>query len=580
MLRIFIPLLAVCAVLCASAFTPFPSLAAKPGGEAASTAPVSPKDFRFSAPIIPESSDASGATGVPGVTNGTAKQPAPSGNTAGINGTEKDTAPSGSPVHTNATVPESALAGSAGANATAQGGSGGAAAPAATSAALAPEGVLFRVALPPEVFLYSALPRKDGADISVSNADGRSLPFSMRQPDRREVRASSTVDKLYPLWGKPQSAPEDLFVSFSLDAQGRIVPRLSGGQNVNEAPKGQELKGYIIPLPDADMPISYMTFAWDKGADSTVQFTLQTGDDLKSWRTLVSRAALVRFDGPDGALESSQISLNGARADKYLRIIFDQGMAPARMYSVSVEQWSSVRMLQDYGPVSARLAPAQAATDKQPAVVAGLEYSLAVPNLAHIDVDPSDFLHGGLSLDSLQLYAPKPGQYASVKVFTREDGKSPWRYLGDYTFFAVVRGGELVQSKPLPLGGRHVAQIRFESTSEGRALPEDMLISVTYIPQELYFLTQGPAPYMLAWSGKRPGLRDDAGISVLMSQGGDIMPAILGSIHDSPPSKPQDPPYDWAKGNWLKFVLWGLLGLGVLLLGGMALKLAKSMKTD
>lgn len=450
-----------------------------------------------------------------------------------------------------------------------------------------PEGSLVQLLLPPQVFLESL--RGDGADLCVFNAEGKALPFVTRHQERHEVRNVVSVDKFYPLWGKAQAAPEDLSLSFALDAQGRIVPRLSGGKSLEEAPQGQELKGYVIPLPDQGMPVASINFDWDKGQDNTVQFTLQTGDDLKNWRTLLHRGSLVRFDGPDGVLDSSQISLNNARAGKYLRLLFDEGLAPARMHSLGLEQWTSVRPLEQYGPLTGSINPEKAASEKQKARPAGLEFDLAKPDsLPACGLFPGGTREeaaalardnrGSIVVDALQIAEPKPGQYASVRVLTRRNDEEHWAYLGDYTFFAIMRGDELIESKPMPLGGRHVGQIRLEAVSANRALPEELPLSLTYIPVELYFLAQGPGPYSLAWKGER-AVPEDKGISLFLAQQGKDMPhATLGGTEVLAGSAPEPVPYDWGSGNWLKFILWGLLALGVLLLGGMAMSLARNMK--
>ena len=451
------------------------------------------------------------------------------------------------------------------------------------------EGTLVQLILPPQVFLESL--RGDGADLCVFNAEGKALPFATRHLERHEVRNIVSVDKLYPLWGKAQAEPEDLSLSFALDAQGRIVPKLSGGRNLDEAPQGQELKGYIIPMPEQGMPVASINFAWDRGQDNTVQFTLQTGDDLKNWRTLLHRGSLVRFDGPDGVLESSQVSLNSARAGKYLRLLFDEGLAPERIHSLSLEQWTSVRPLKEFGPLVGTVNPAKPASEKPQERIAGLEFAAAKPyGTASWDIFPGAtqeeaFLFardnmGSIVVDAIQMADPRPGQYASVRVLTRRNDSESWRYLGDYTFFAITRGDELIQSKPMPLGGRPVGQIRLEPVSPGRALPEDVTLSLTYIPVELYFLAQGPGPYTLAWKGER-AVPEDNGLALFLAQQDKDMPrATLGMTEVLSGPAPEPAPYDWGSGNWLKFVLWGLLALGVLLLGGMALNLARSMKKN
>ena len=427
------------------------------------------------------------------------------------------------------------------------------------------EGALYRVELPPVVLLGTS--RDDGMDMGVFNAQDKSIPFAVRSRGWADTRTTHTLTSLYPLWGKPHSSTDDLVVSFTLDADSRLVPKITGGKEV-AAPEGQELKGYVIPLPEEGIPASSMSFVWEKGQENTVQFTVQTSNDLRGWHTLLARAALVRFDGPDGPLESSAISLNGLRLGKYVRLLFDDGMSPAAISKITLEQWSSARQSAVYGPVQPVLDPEVRATAKTAYRAPGLVYSL--PQNADGN--------GSLPSESLHLAEAKAGQYAAVKVFTRRTKDAPWRFMGNHTFFAIMRGDTLLQSKPLALDGQQLGEVRLEAQAGNGSLPEGLALSVSYTPQDLYFLAQGQGPYSLVWNGKRSVPRDSSGIFTLAAQGGDVQSAALGAIQSpSPAANPKEAGALFQEGT-LQYILWGVLGVGVLLLGGMALSLARRMR--
>ncbi len=446
------------------------------------------------------------------------------------------------------------------------------------------EGTLYRVFLPPKVLLTSL--RGDGRDLCVFNAEGKVVPFGLRVRERENTLSTHKITSLYPLWGKPQSGSEDLIVSFTLDEQSRLVPAVSGGKGLHSAPEGQELKGYVAPAPQEGILAASLTFVWTKGTENTVQFILQTGDDLKSWRTVASRASLVRFDGPDGPLESSSVQLGGARLGKYLRLLFEKGMAPADISAIEVEEWSSVRTVETFGPVNSHAVPEHQADARIPYSAAALEFFLpealaprspaaqngasgGAPGLAGVE-------KGALQVESLQLAGARPGEYAKVRILTRPGPDYSWQRQGEFTFFAVMRKDELLTNNPFPLGGQRVGQIRFEASQWGKALPESLRLDLTYVPVDLYFLAQGKGPYTLAWHGEQAVSGDDAGVFSLLSQT-EAEPASLQFLAASPVSAPAAPaaPENSGMGRYL---VWAALAAGVLLLGIMALQLARSMR--
>lgn len=431
----------------------------------------------------------------------------------------------------------------------------------------AQQGVIYRFELPPEVQL--ALQREDGTDLGLFNADGKALPFSLRRRSAQEVQTTHTIDKLYPLWGKAKSNDgEELIVSFTLDEKSRLVPKVTGsGQNT--VPSGQELKGYIAPVPEGTL-VGSLNFEWVKGAEDTVQFRLQTGDDLRTWTTLAPRVSLVRFDGPGGPLESSTLTLDNRRLGKFIRILFEPGMAPASMSAITMVQSASTKAQKSFGPLSPSVVAEQKATPTSLYQPAGLEYALGADQGAN----------GSLSLDSMQLAQARPGQFAAVKVFTRPYAKASWSYAGTHTFFAVTRGSGLVESPPLSLNGRNVGQIRLEAAKAGTALPTDLFLAVNYTPVDAHTLVQGSAPYTLAYAGKRKGPAEDSSLLSLVAGGGDTHNATLSAPRV--PANVQAAASATAKAatdeGAMNYVLWGVLGAGVLLLGGMALQLLRTMR--
>lgn len=418
------------------------------------------------------------------------------------------------------------------------------------------EGRLYRLVLPPNVLLD--LQREDQGDLCIFNADDVPVlrGFADTANDRRTVPGSITT--LYPLWGTTDEEASSIRppVDVSID-EARLLASPSA------RPDGKILMGYIAALPATGLPLEKLSFIWDKGNSDTVRFSVQSGNDLVNWRTLSDGETLVRFDGPEGSLENSTITLRTRRVDRYIRLLFEPGRAPEAIRQIDTLSHASGDSL-----LSFNTSPSPVSGPDQPAIV---EYRLGDGSLP-----------GGLPLVALDLALPKPGQYARVRVLTRFGDQGAWLDQGTVTLFSLLRQDTLVRNQPIPLRGSIANRIRLERV-DGTPFTEAPVLTVRYRPVELYFLAQGNPAYTLAWGGRRPvtGVSSDIEDLRRMSEPETneviLDPEIPLHIQrikasDTPPA--EAPPVT----NWETILLWGALVFGTMLLAAMAWRLFRGMR--
>lgn len=423
------------------------------------------------------------------------------------------------------------------------------------------QGVVYRLPLPAAVQLGTRL--SSGADMAVFNGEGKGVPFTLRRQERENTDKVTSISTLYPLWGKGEGTSGELVVGFTLDKDARLIPKVfeDGATGI---PEGQALKGYVIPLPEGGFRADVLEVAWEKDRESTVRFSVETGPDLVSWRSVNPAASLVRIEGPEGSLDASSVPLNGARLDKYLRLLFAQGAAPKSISSLRFVERVSYEALENTGSLQGTRVAAQ--TDKNQRVIRpeGLEFVLPA--------GPRD--RGTVSAYALQPVEPPLGLYSTLRILTRRDGDDNWRLQGQYTFFSIKKENELFQSPPVSLHGDRVGQIRLEAAGGG-TLP-DLVLRVDYFPQSLYFLAQGRGPFTLGWHSGRKAATEDAGLYSLIGKGAEVRLAGLGEMRQNASSPAEQEGSGFFSGK--SYLLWAVLGLGVLLLAIMALQLSKNMR--
>ena len=146
---------------------------------------------------------------------------------------------------------------------------------------------------------------------------------------------------------------------------------------------------------------------------------------------------------------------------------------------------------------------------------------------------------------------------------------------------AAGHAGQRQQSAAQPLGGVHRDRYwkLVANPAETATAPT---LRLGYQPEVLVFLSQGAAPYALA-VGSATARRTDAPIGVLIEElrqrNDPSWQPTLARLEGSPEPLAGDaalkPQRDWK--SWL---LWALLGLGVLVVGGLALSLLRQKPTS
>lgn len=164
-------------------------------------------------------------------------------------------------------------------------------------------------------------------------------------------------------------------------------------------------------------------------------------------------------------------------------------------------------------------------------------------------------------------------------LFSRDDESAEWqRRSAPWIAYQLQQGaqGQRQQSAAQPLGGVHRDRYwkLVANPAETATAPT---LRLGYQPEVLVFLSQGAAPYALA-VGSATARRMEAPIGVLIEElrqrNDPSWQPTLARLEGSPEPLAGDaalkPQHDWKA--WL---LWALLGLGVLVVGGLAVSLLR-----
>jgi hypothetical protein len=182
---------------------------------------------------------------------------------------------------------------------------------------------------------------------------------------------------------------------------------------------------------------------------------------------------------------------------------------------------------------------------------------------------------GAFPISKINFVLQEPGFYR-IRYMSRREGESAWR-ARDNMELSMIRNedGRVRSNAPTSIAASEDRYWRVEFDGAFHGAPPTMRIS--WRPGEVYFLAQGKAPFILAFGSRqqRLSLQNDA---FLQGRDASAMEVELGEAIsiDSVPGAKRIPIPGEETPEWQRYLVWGLLVLGGLLLSGMALKLMRS----
>ncbi len=328
----------------------------------------------------------------------------------------------------------------------------------------------------------------------------------------------------------------------------------------------QELVGYIIDASKHEFRIDELDIVWQsEKADNVTTVSLAHSKDLTHWTTMVPKATLALMQYSGHRISKTKILLE-SQGGGYLRLSW-----PTPQNRITVEQITAIRKSAKLEPVRAWATfPGAPAAGDQKKGVQAFEYNSA----AH------------LPADRLRLGFDDRNTLVQARVYSKSNLDGDWIFrqkglIYDLRFEAETRIQNTLAFKSTT--NRYWRVEIEEGTGAGSVnIPS---VELGWLPHELVFVAQGKGPFMLAYGSAR--LAEEA----LAGRATGLLATVMGSEEESLIKEatllpltmlggpdlliPESPPLPWRK--WL---LWGVLIVGVGLVSWMALSLAKGMRQE
>lgn len=397
-----------------------------------------------------------------------------------------------------------------------------------------------RIQVPDDV--YEWVVRRDLGDLRVFNRDQEEMPYNVRRPARVDEYSAWQSLPLFPLPQDSGDGKADPRLRVEVSESGAIIDLQSGSGS------GGTARAFLVDASGLDRSPTEIRLGLSGQGDIVSRLTIETSEDLNSWQTLVGDVTVARLSssGHDVGIDVFDLP---KRKSRYLRIRQLDGSSPLAIDRVEVRHRRSELPQRRWRTLAGK------------PVEGGWEYASG----------------GWFPADRFRLKSGDSENFlVTVHLYSRIHETDAWRDRATRTFYRSRIGGAIAESEPLAIDdGDRFWRLEFEGVGL-----EDPRLEIGWLPDEVVFLKQGPAPYVLAYGQAGVEARQWP-LTELLRQLNGNSPMDLTDVPFARVAEAQmlggpdrllaaEPVTDWRT-----IVLWAVLVLGVLAVATMSYRLLK-----
>lgn len=415
------------------------------------------------------------------------------------------------------------------------------------------DGAIYSLTLPEEV--YQGLTRADRGDLRIFNSQDVAVPHHIKRlVQDREVAQPDINLPIFPLYAESVTtqAGDGYKIHIVTDDKGAIIDINYGKTNADST---QKINAYLIDASQLSKIPNALLVTWPESqGDFVLGVEVAGSNDLNSWQPLVVHASLSNLHYGGHTLIQQRIDLP-LRKQRYLRL-----------------SWSSDRSLTVSG-VQAHFPPAYQSQERKWSAFQVTDTDTQ-HHYYYFDT------HSVLPADRVNIELPQPNTLVQVSLESANNEKGPWftRYHG--LLYDLNFESNWLKTPDQSMSITTDRYWRLQILSPEEQLEGKPTLRLGWIPEQLYFIAQGEAPFTLAYGSARvtpvdTPLAQLLSMDKLRNQQQLIKAAQLGSrieLGNKDKLKPARPPTDWKQ-----IILWLVLIAGVGVLAYMALRLYKQM---
>ena len=428
-----------------------------------------------------------------------------------------------------------------------------------------PTGAVHSLLLPEKI--YTTVVHPDLADLRVFNGAGNAVPHLLRIEQQEPPQIVRQDDVPFsPLYDPvPGGTVRQIETRIARGAEGAGKAPVAITQSIRDKKEvTRQLNGYLLDMSAITTTPFRLQLTISGASDFLTTVTLEGSDDLTGW-SYINRETLARLNFHGHLIEKNADSLI-QRGKRYIRLSWPAGEQNLIIDRIRAVSYSSVQP-----PVRNWTGLQPTLPEKQPAA-----------DRIVLEYDSKGFL----PVDTIRVGLAEGNNLIQGVIKSRPDRAATWRFRGQGTFYRLQQEGVALGNDTISVPMTTDRYWQLEIATEGGAFPRDLLpqLKLGWRPHKLYFLDQGEGPFILAFGNGRMGSASGSpenGLKDLLQditrQKTSIQTALIGKEialggQQMLIALPPPPP-------WRKWLLWGVLISGVMLIGGMAYSLYCQMRS-
>jgi hypothetical protein len=402
-------------------------------------------------------------------------------------------------------------------------------------------------------------------DLTIQNASNEQVPYALIPYEDLHPQTVMQQDSkpliIYPIKENALRNPSELRIHLQKNVGITSLDIVSSDDEADASKKTNSI--YLLDAGKKHAPLEAISVDWQGVDGKLLTLEVLTSDDLQSW-SHIGNAVLLKIANANSSILQNAISLDSPTEARYLQI---------RAIEPNSASFKLTKANAEYSKVQS-IAPKLVLQTIQ--LIARNEDTKN--GLVNIDFESA----GHFPASYLQIRLPQNNTITNTTIQVRNNTNEPWKYLTNASVYRLMQQGKTFTSPDIALSPTVARYWRLQfNQSNGGIGAENPSLSLGWLPSTVVWNARGQAPFTLH-VGEKPSIVNSVSIASLIPDYKiEKIQALANSsltlevsANDTTPEQASN---TWAAPmDYKRWLLWGGLFLGVLLLAGMAFSLLKT----
>jgi hypothetical protein len=402
-------------------------------------------------------------------------------------------------------------------------------------------------------------------DLTIQNASGEQVPYALIPYEDLHPQTTTHKDSkpliIFPIKENALSNPSELRIHLQKNAGNTSLDIVSSDGEADVSKVKNSI--YLLDAGKKHAPLENISVDWQGVDGKLLTLEVLTSDDLQSW-SHAGNAVLLKTANANSSIVQNTISLDSPTEARYLQIRATEPNSSSFNLTKANAEYSKVQSIAPQLVLQSIQFIARSEDPKK--------------GLVNIDFESS----GHFPASYLQIKLPQNNTITSTTIQVRNNTNEPWEYLTSASVYRLMQQGKTFTNPDVVLSPTVARYWRLQfNQSSGGIGAENPSLSLGWLPSTVVWNARGQAPFTLH-VGEKPSIVNNVSIASLIPdykiekilalvKSGITLEVSANNTTTEQVANTWVAPIDYKR--WL---LWGGLFLGVLLLAGMAFSLLKT----